>query len=75
MDGEVSCAAAYVYIRGPDVHVSWEKHGWAAYIPLSSSILTWRVLHGKLSTDVALRDWGFIFPSRCRLCSATKEDL
>jgi len=45
------------------------------YIPPSRSILAWRVLHDKLSTDAALCTRGFIFPSCCRLCSAAEEDL
>ena len=59
--GKVSCAMTYASISAPGVPVSWGKKIWVAYIPPSHSILTWRVLHDKLSIDAALRTCGFIF--------------
>ncbi|KAK3199187.1 hypothetical protein Dsin_022602 [Dipteronia sinensis] len=51
------------------------KHIWASFIPPSRSVLIWRLFHGKIPTDIALRARGYISPSRCRFCRAAEEDL
>ncbi|GMN51118.1 hypothetical protein TIFTF001_020275 [Ficus carica] len=75
LDGKVTCAGAYASLIHAANLVSWGKQIWAAFIPPSRSILTWKLLHGKLPTDQALKERGFVFPSRCRFCCSADENM
>ncbi|KAK3204926.1 hypothetical protein Dsin_018972 [Dipteronia sinensis] len=55
--------------------IFWGKQIWASFIPPSRSVLIWRLFHGKIPTNIALRARGYISPSRCRFCCAAEEDL
>ncbi|KAK0572334.1 hypothetical protein LWI29_030054 [Acer saccharum] len=75
LDGVVSCKSAYDSLSEVGSSVFWGKQIWASFIPPSRSVLIWRLFHGKIPTDIALRARGFISPSRCRFCCAAEEDL
>ncbi|KAK0575059.1 hypothetical protein LWI29_033415 [Acer saccharum] len=75
LDGVVSCKSAYDSLSEIGSSVFWGKQIWASFIPPSRSVLIWRLFHGKIPTDIALRARGFISPSRCRFCCAAEEDL
>ncbi|KAK0599983.1 hypothetical protein LWI29_010426 [Acer saccharum] len=75
LDGVVSCKSAYDSLSEVRSSVFWGKQIWASFIPPSRSVLIWRLFHGKIPTDIALRARGFISPSRCRFCCAAEEDL
>ncbi|KAK0584291.1 hypothetical protein LWI29_010574 [Acer saccharum] len=75
LDGVVSCKSAYDSLSEVRSSVFWGKQIWASFIPTSRSVLIWRLFHGKIPTDIALRARGFISPSRCRFCCAAEENL
>ncbi|KAK3184210.1 hypothetical protein Dsin_031496 [Dipteronia sinensis] len=75
LDGVVSCKSAYDSLSEVRSSVFWGKQIWASFIPPSRSVLIWRLFHGKIPTDIALRARGYISPSRCRFCCAAEEDL
>ncbi|KAK2654916.1 hypothetical protein Ddye_007968 [Dipteronia dyeriana] len=72
LDGFVSCksvCASLSEVRSSCMQI------WASFIPPSCSVLIWRLFHGKIPTDIALRVRGYIFPSCCRFYCAAEKDL
>ncbi|KAK0578736.1 hypothetical protein LWI29_015418 [Acer saccharum] len=75
LDGVVSYKSTYDSLSEVRSSVFWGKQIWASFILPSRSILIWRLFHGKIPTDIALRARGYISPSRCRFWCAAGEDL
>ena len=55
LDGKVTCAGACASLIHAGNLVSCGEQIWAAFIPPSRSILTWKLLDDKLPTDQALK--------------------
>ncbi|KAK3229339.1 hypothetical protein Dsin_001220 [Dipteronia sinensis] len=75
LDGVVSCKSAYDSLSEVRSSVFWGKQIQASFIPHSHSVLIWRLFHGKIPIDIALRVRSYISPSRCRFSCAAEEDL
>ncbi|XP_057803117.1 uncharacterized protein LOC131018409 [Salvia miltiorrhiza] len=73
--GEVSAALALDHVRPKFPLVDWGRWIWAPFIPTRRSIVTWRVILGRLSTASSLRRSGFIGLSWCPLCRNADEDI
>ncbi|KAK2661126.1 hypothetical protein Ddye_007659 [Dipteronia dyeriana] len=58
LDGSVSCKSAYTFISEVRSSVFWGKQIWVSFIPHSRYVLIWRLFHGKIPTDIALRARG-----------------
>lgn len=52
----------------------WAYYIWHNSIPMSCSLLSWRLLH-KLSTDKQLQCRGIQVVSMCSLCKANRESI
>jgi len=73
-DGNLSFKDAYIFHTSSQPQfVSWAKSIWHAAIPPSKSLLVWRIIHGKISTDDHLAKRGLHLPSICNLCNKSEE--
>ncbi|PON81274.1 hypothetical protein TorRG33x02_229060, partial [Trema orientale] len=50
LDGRVTYSDAYASLSDSPVVCSWGKQNWSSFIPPSSSVLLWRILHDQLPT-------------------------
>ncbi|XP_057809152.1 uncharacterized protein LOC131023626 [Salvia miltiorrhiza] len=73
--GEVSASLASDHIRPCFPTVDWGKWIWAPFIPMRRSIVTWRVILGRLATASSLRRSGLVGPGWCPLCRNANEDI
>ncbi|XP_057770983.1 uncharacterized protein LOC130990768 [Salvia miltiorrhiza] len=73
--GDVSSAIATDHVRPSFPKVTWGKWIWAQFIPMRRSIMTWRVILGRLPTASALRRSGYCGPGWCPLCKNANEDI
>jgi len=71
--GELSLKDAYSFKKHPATKKHWAKTIWCKDIPLSKSLLAWRIMYDKLPTDDNLMARGCILPSMCFLCSNSLE--
>ena len=51
LDGIVSCQNLYQHVHLPVRAVPWGKQIWTRFIPPRRSILLWKILHNRLTTE------------------------
>ncbi|CAJ2671835.1 unnamed protein product [Trifolium pratense] len=73
--GLLTLKDAYNFKRNHFPVLSWAKVIWCNDVPPSRSLLVWRIMLDKLSTDDKLMDRGFCLPSMCSLCKIHTETL
>jgi hypothetical protein len=62
-DGDLQLMEAYVFINQQFHELNWAKAIWSPDIPPSKSLLVWRIMHEKVSTDENLMSRGCYIPS------------
>ena len=72
-NGDLSFKQAYEFKYGVGQNIKWAKDLWCPNIPPTKSLLVWRILHNKVSTDENLLSRGFQFPSWCSSCNILCE--
>jgi len=72
-NGILSLKETYNFKTTPAQHLRWTKSIWSPDIPPSKSILAWRLMHNKVSTDDQLNLRGFSITSMCSCCSEAQE--
>ncbi|CAI8601992.1 unnamed protein product [Vicia faba] len=73
--GQLSVKAAYGHLSSVRQATAWGGIIWNYAILPSKSILFWRLVFGKLSTDDNLQLGGLHMPSYCSLCTRDGETL
>lgn len=71
--GELSLKAAYDFKRNPSSLKTWSVFAWSKFVPPSKSIMVWRLLLHKLSTNERLKRRNSSMPSMCGLCRREEE--
>jgi len=71
--GLLSLKEAYDFKKHHFPKVSWAKVIWSKDIPPSKSLLVWRLMLNKISTDDNLALRGCCRPSMCSLCCKFHE--
>ena len=72
-NGEITLKEAYCFKKSRAPKLPWAKIIWFVDFPPSNSLLVWRFMHGKLSTDENLDTRGCQLPSMCSLCCNALE--
>nr|XP_011470584.1 PREDICTED: uncharacterized protein LOC105353269 [Fragaria vesca subsp. vesca] len=72
---ELTAKQAYTFMRHSSNPVIWGKRLWAKYILPRMSFLAWKVLRGRVISDVLLQRRGIPWVSRCELCGVCSETL
>ncbi|XP_058766974.1 uncharacterized protein LOC131640606 [Vicia villosa] len=76
--GLLTIKDAYKEVIKPRPSVLWTAFPWDKDSPPSHSMIVWRVIHKKMTTDENIQLRGFSIPSICNLCrnnSETNEHL
>ncbi|XP_057811347.1 uncharacterized protein LOC131025566 [Salvia miltiorrhiza] len=73
--GEVSSSLAMHHVHPSFPAMDWGKWIWAPFIPVRRSIVTWRVILGRLSTASSMSRSGYIGSGWCPLCRKAGEDI
>ncbi|XP_019433239.1 PREDICTED: uncharacterized protein LOC109340119 [Lupinus angustifolius] len=73
-DGLFSLKVAYDFVSNSSTPLIWCNLVWSKVTPPSSSFITWRIIHGKMPSDVNLQRRGCVLASRCNLCKKAIED-
>ncbi|XP_057808794.1 uncharacterized protein LOC131023266 [Salvia miltiorrhiza] len=76
LSGEVSAALAFAANSHCFPKVCWGRWIWEKFIPERRSLLTWRIIHRRLTTqDLLIRHGMMMGPNRCALCGTEEESL
>jgi hypothetical protein len=67
--GDLELKQAYVFKSQQVQELHWAKQIWSVNIPLSKSLMVWRLMHGKMPTDENLMSRGCAITSMCNLCN------
>ena len=71
--GNLSFKDAYSFIDVPSQSIMWAKSIGSPNVPLSKSLLAWRLMNDKIPVDDKLKERGCALPSVCNLCMAAEE--
>lgn len=71
--GVIICKDYYNFLSCVLAVMGWSKFIWARFIPLSNSVLCWKLFHNILSTYDRLQRSQFILSSCCSLCGSAGE--
>ncbi|WCJ21899.1 RNA-directed DNA polymerase (reverse transcriptase)-related family protein [Euphorbia peplus] len=74
-NGSFNVKDAYNLVRQVYPSVPWHSFIWKEFLPPSRSLVVWKAIHGKLTTEDLLKLKGFQIASRCALCDATEESI
>lgn len=67
-NGDLSLKDAYSLKSPVGQNTHWSKFIWSRDIPPSKSLLSWRLMHGRIPTDDNLQIRGCNVPSICSNC-------
>ncbi|XP_058781014.1 uncharacterized protein LOC131655124 [Vicia villosa] len=73
-NGILTIKDAYKMLKKPSVSSNWSLLPWDYDSAPSQSMLVWKIMHRKVSTDENLNLRGFLFPSMCSLCLCHEEN-
>jgi len=71
--GSFTLKSARTFFLEPGVSYGWGKFIWSSYIPHSKTLVLWKVVHGRLSTDQHIQCKGLDICSMCTLYEKHKE--
>jgi ribonuclease HI len=71
--GSLSLKDAFLHQAPVGQNVKWTKLLWNISIPPAKSLLVWRLMYNKLSTDENLLVRGCYLPSMCSICGSNAE--
>lgn len=66
--GNFSVASAWNSLRQRKDFAPFDSKLWHKAIPFKMSFLSWRAIHGRLSTDDRVTRFGYNLPSKCNCC-------
>ncbi|PRQ50126.1 putative ribonuclease H-like domain, reverse transcriptase zinc-binding domain-containing protein [Rosa chinensis] len=73
--GELTAKVAFHFLRQPSPSVDWGRCIWSKFILPRMSLLTWKVLRGRVLCDDFMQKRGIALASRCVLCRKDCESL
>ncbi|PRQ35239.1 putative ribonuclease H-like domain, reverse transcriptase zinc-binding domain-containing protein [Rosa chinensis] len=73
--GELTAKNAFQFLCQPFPSMSWGKCIWSKFITPRMSLLTWKLLWGRILSDDFLQRRGVALASRCGLCGTIPSSL